>query len=210
MVKKTKAHCNTCLGDRNHEILFTEKTSWSVDEYGMQGDDRYDMLKCCGCDGITLRHTSASTEDPEPTVQYYPPAIFRQQPRWVWDLRGKESHRIRTLLKEIYVGVQNGMKMITTMGVRALVEYVMIESVGDKGSFRKNLTEFADKGFISDKQHEILNAVLEAGHATIHRAYEPSDKDLATCIDIVESMIQDIYVHPGKAAELARRVPKRK
>jgi len=210
MNKNTKAHCNKCLGDRNHEILFIERTSWSNDEYGIRGSDKYEMVKCGGCDSITLRHTSDCSEDPEPSVRYYPPAIFRQQPRWLSDLLGKEGHLIRRLLKEIYAGVQNDMKMITTMGVRALLEYAMINSVGDQGTFRMNIAEFTKKGFISDKQRNILAAVLEAGHATIHRAYEPSDEDLVTCIDIAESVIQSIYVHPGKAAKLAKRVPKRK
>lgn len=125
-------------------------------------------------------------------------------------LSSSEGRLIRKLLKEIYIGVQNDIKMTTTMGVRALVEYSMINSVGDQGTFRKNLAEFAKKGFISDKQRGILAVVLEAGHATIHRAYLPSDEDLATCIDIVESVIQSIYVHPAKADQLAKRVPKRK
>ena len=210
MNKGTKAHCNTCLGDRNHEILFAKEVDWFIDEYGIHGRDRYEMLRCSGCDCITLRHTFDSTEDPEPTVRYYPPAIFRREPEWVANLSAKKGRLMRRLLEEIYVGVQNDMKMITTMGIRALVEYAMIGSVGDQGTFQKNLAEFATKGYISDKQRGILATVLEAGHATIHRAYEPSDEDLATCIDIVESVIQSIYVHPAKAAQLAKRVPKRK
>jgi hypothetical protein len=210
MNKKTKAHCNKCLGDRNHEILFTETTYWSHGESDPSGSNKYEMLKCQGCDSITLRHTSEWSEDPEPSVYYYPPAIFRRQPHWLYDLLGTEGALVRKLLNEIYGGLQNDMKMIATMGVRALMEHVMINSVGDQGTFAKNLTEFAKKGFISDKQRDILTVVLEIGHATMHRAYEPSDKDLTTCIDIAETVIQSIYVHPGKAAELAKRVPKRK
>ncbi|MBM4276828.1 MAG: DUF4145 domain-containing protein [Deltaproteobacteria bacterium] len=210
MNKKTKAHCNQCHGERNHEVLFTEKTSWSEERYGFQGEDKYEMLKCAGYDNVILRHTSWFSEDPEPSVHFYPPAMSRKEPTWLVDISGKSTRFAKSLLKEIYVGVQNGMKMIATMGVRSLMEYVMIDSVGNQGTFGKNLAEFASNGFISDKQRDILDAVLEAGHATTHRAYQPSDEDLATCIDIAENVLQTVYVHPGKAAELKRRVPKRR
>jgi len=85
-----------------------------------------------------------------------------------------------------------------------------IDSVGGQGSFGKNLAEFAEKGFISQRQREILEVVLEAGHATMHRAYQPSNADLGTCVDIAENVLQTVCVHPEKAAELKERVPKRK
>jgi hypothetical protein len=210
MNKRTKAHCNSCVGERNHEVLFTEKTSWSVEEYNIHGDDTYELLKCGGCDSVMLRHTSWFSEDPVPSIHFYPPAMSRKEPVWLSEMHGSSAHFAKTLLKEIYVGVQNGMKMIATMGVRSLMEYVMIDSVGDQGTFGQNLSEFAKKGFISDKQRDILDVVLEAGHARTHRAYKPSDEDLATCIDIAENVLQTVYVHPEKAAELKKRVPKRR
>ena len=211
MNKKTKAHCNTCLGERNHEVLFVETTSWYDDDSDFSGRDQYEMLKCGGCDSVILRHSSWFSEDQpdEPSVDCYPPATYRKDPAWVLDMSGKGAQFARSLLKEIYIGMQNGMKMTVAMGVRSLMEYVMIDSVGDQGSFGKNLAEFANKGFISQKQKDILEVVLEAGHATTHRAYKPSDADLATSVDIAESVLQTVYVHPDKAAELKERVPKR-
>lgn len=209
MTMKTKAHCNRCHGDRNHDILFAEDSKWFDEESEFSGRDRYEMLRCCGCESVILRHTSSFSEDPEPSVTFYPPAMSRREPSWLPDMSGKNARFAKTLLKEIYIGLQNGMIMIATMGVRSLVEYAMIDSVGDQGSFVKNLAEFSTQGYISDKQRKILKAVLEAGHATIHRAYHPSDEDLATCLDIAESVLQTVYVHPEKAAELTKRVPKR-
>ncbi len=210
MNKKTKAHCNECLGSRNHEILFTEKSSWFLEDYGFSGNDTYEMLKCGGCDNIILRHTSLFSENPEPSVYFYPPAMSRKEPKWLNDMSGKNAHLAKQLLKEIYVGLQNNAKLIATMGIRSLLEYAMINSVGDQGTFGRNLSEFANKGFISNKQRDILSAVLEAGHATTHRAFNPSEKDLDTCIDITEHVMQTVYVHPEKAAELKKRIPKRK
>jgi len=199
-----------CQGERNHEVLFTEKTRWANEEQGFVGSDEYKMLKCCGCDSVILRHVSWFSEDPGPSVTFYPPAAPRKEPRWLFNMSGKNAGFARALLREMYVGLQNGMKMIVPMGARALMEAVMIDSVGDKGSFGKNLAAFAEQEYISDKQRVILDALLEAGHAAMHRAYRPSDEDLATCLDIAENVLQTVYVHPDKAAELKRGVLKRK
>ena len=208
---KTKAYCSTCGGECNHDVLFATKTDWSDDECQVYEHHDYEVLKCGGCDRVVMRRTSWFSEAPEPTVQFYPPPMFRRQPRWSLAFRlNPRTKFARQLLDEIYVGIQNGSTMIATMGVRALLEYVMIDSVGDHGTFTKNLTEFKNSGFISEKQLATLKEVLEAGHATMHRSYQPSDADLRTCVDIAESVLQTIYVHPGQAAALSKRVPKRK
>lgn len=209
MSKKTTAHCNQCLGDRNHQILYTDGTSWSRDD-SICGGDSYELLKCCGCDHVVLKHTSWCSEENEPSVCYYPPAMSRKEPQWMYHMSGKGCELAKSLLKEIYVGQQNRTRMIATMGVRALMEHVMISLVKDHGTFAKNLAEFVKRGFISEAQRNVLEKVLDAGHATIHRGYQPSDSDLITCIDIAESVLQNVYVHPKKATDLGRRVPRRR
>jgi hypothetical protein len=82
----TKAHCNDCGGERNHEVLHCEKTSWEDDDHGVWGGDKYETLKCCGCDLIKLRHTSWFSEEEESTVHYFPPSIFRRSPEWFSNL----------------------------------------------------------------------------------------------------------------------------
>ena len=46
--------------------------------------------------------------------------------------------------------------------------------------------------------------------ATIHRSYSPSTEDLHTCMDIAESVVESVYIHPQKANALKKKIPKRK
>ncbi|VVB63546.1 Uncharacterised protein [uncultured archaeon] len=142
-----------------------------------------------------------------PTIRYFPPAISRSRPTWFNEF---DSAYIRGILQEIYVGLQNGTASLATMGIRALLEFVMIQKVGDKGTFTRNLDEFQKQGYISEGQRDILNVVLETGHAAMHRSYVPSQEDLITCMDIAESVIETIYIHPRKAKDLTKKLPKRK
>lgn len=209
---KTKAHCNNCGGDRNHEVLHMEKTSWDDEEQGIWGNDTYEMLRCSGCENIKLRHTSYFSEDENPNITYFPPPIFRQEPRWFLDLwleLGNEEENVHALLKEIYIALQNNQRALAAMGIRALLEHIMISKCGDNGSFARNLEQFEAAGFVSKTQRESLDTILEAGHATIHRSFRPSKDDLITLIDIAESIVEGVYIHGPKVERLKKRIPRR-
>ena len=102
------------------------------------------------------------------------------------------------------------MPALAAMGVRALIEYVMIEHCGDQGSFARNLTTFEAQGYLSKIQREHIGVVLDAGHAAIHRGFTPNAEDLATLLDIAEAMLQVVYLHPESIQHLKTRVPRKR
>lgn len=85
----------------------------------------------------------------------------------------------------------------------------MIDKIGDQGTFAANIEEFEKQGYLSKKQKELVEPVLEAGHASIHRAYIPKTAELVTLVDILENIISVVYVHPQKAANLKKGIPVR-
>lgn len=217
------AHCNKCGGERRHEILHSEtiRDSEIIDgQYSIDWGDCYEMLKCCGCETVALRHQHWFSEDMEPDgrpvihTNYYPPAASRREPRWLNSIddgfNENEQCYIASLLREIYSALHNDARRLAAMGTRALIEQMMIHKVGDQGSFVKNLGKFQSEGFISMKQKEILETILDAGHAAIHRAFHPSREDLETLIDITESLVEVVYAHSDKTKALKSRVPGRK
>ncbi|WP_313331228.1 DUF4145 domain-containing protein [Comamonas sp.] len=105
-------------------------------------------------------------------IDQYPPALARRRPLWVHDLcledflRGQSKYK---LLQELYIGIGVQNWWLTMLGVRSLLEFVMIEKVGDNGTFVKNLHKFLNAGFISKIQLDALEPLIEAGHASTHR-----------------------------------------
>ena len=85
---------------------------------------------------------------------------------------------IPRLMREIYTALHGDCLSLAAMGVRALLESVMIHRVTDDGTFQKNLCDFERQGHITLNQRGVLGATLEAGHASIHRDYAPSHDDL--------------------------------
>src|ERR1035438_3511131 len=228
-LKTTRAHCNKCGGERKHYVLHHEATSWELEddveetsgefvECGIRGGTEYDLIRCCGCETIALRENSWNSEDtdhrgrPEDHIQYYPPAVFRPEPRWLKQFGSMcpGSSFIEELLKEIYVALQNNLRRLAALGIRSLLEHVMIAKVGDHGNFGNNVQAFYDAGFLSPTQLSFLKAVLEAGHATTHRAYEPTEDDLITLMDFAEAIIESVYLHDQRVQQLKKRIPPRR
>jgi hypothetical protein len=127
-------------------------------------------------------------------------------PSWANSLWGADWF-LDGWLKEIYVALQNNSPRLAAMGIRALLEHVMISKVGDQGTFVKHVEAFVGAGYLPAKQAESLSAILDAGHATIHRGWQPSDADINTLLDITESILATVYIHTGQVEALRKKVP---
>ena len=89
--------------------------------------------------------------------------------------------------------------------MRALLELVMIEQVGDSGQIGKNVDVFLEQGNVSKRSQEIFRfQLIEAGHAAMHRGYVPDKADIGVLMQITESLIETIYVNPAKARRLGK------
>jgi hypothetical protein len=85
----------------------------------------------------------------------------------------------------------------------------MIMTVGDHDSFKQNLEEFHERGYISLLQRDAMRATLDVGDAAIHRAFQPSEQDLKLALDIVEGVLAPIFAHKDGADQMADKVPPR-
>jgi Domain of unknown function (DUF4145) len=207
-----QAPCARCRRYTSHNILTSVTTTV---EYL---DERYELLQCGGCNAVSMSHLYLLPVPDEP-VTYYPSPNFRSPPLWFENvlarfLADKEEQKQLSqipydLLHEIYDAVGGGQLRLATMGIRSVIEHVMIAKIGDQGSFAKHLDMFYKGGFISLIQHDTLDALLEAGHATAHRGFHPTEDEVNTLLDILEGVLEAIYIHSSQAQALAKRIPPR-
>jgi len=208
-MKTSRAPCSNCLGETEHNVLHALDRSYEGVDWS------FTLLECAGCKDILLREV-VDVGNPEDTViRYFPSPASRKVPEWVFSMSigmvgGRSAASLGDLFLEIYQAVRGGQFRLAIMGVRALIEQVMIHKVGDKGSFVKNLEAFHQAGYVSLVQRDALNDILDAGHATIHRAYEPKTKDIQIALDITEGIMAAIFVHADAAKKVSERVPARR
>jgi hypothetical protein len=206
--KTTRAPCRLCYRETRHHVLATQVVE-NTEDIEPVGEvwfrNTYEMLQCGGCDIVCLRHTHEWSEDPEPDITYYPPPVSRRMPAW----RHKLPSRLRSLVNEIYVALHADSRRLALMGARTAVDIVLLEKVGDAGSFRQKLIGLEKQGYVGQRSREILDAALDAGSAAAHRGYVPKKEQLESVMDIVENILQAVYILEDAAAELRKTTPQR-
>ncbi len=139
-------------------------------------------------------------------IRYFPPSSARHRPVWAWHL----PQPAQFLLKEIYDALYSEGLRLAVMGARTLVDMAILDKVGDVGTFVEKLKALESKGFISKRNREVLSAALDAGSATAHRGHKFEAAQVHQVMDIVENLLQSIYVLERAAQKIKTATPPRK
>jgi hypothetical protein len=110
-------------------------------------------------------------------------------------------------MDEIYTALAADSRRLATMGARTIIDMVLVDKVGDIGTFGKKLEELEKSGFIARQGREYLAAALDTGNAAAHRGHKPTAEQLNHVMDIVEHVLQSVYVLEDAAAELRKTTP---
>ncbi len=208
---RINAPCARCLRSTYHKILYSVEKE-EDDDAGGTIKGRFRLIECLGCEAISM--AMKTDWDGDIDEQYYPSPITRKRPDWLLQLQigwigDQNFSQLGGLFAEVYEAVRGGQHRLAAMGIRAILETMMIGKVGDQGSFAKNLDAFYENKYISLVQRDAMSDILDAGHAAMHREYKPSETDLKTALDITEGIFSAIFVHTEAARKVASRVPAR-
>ena len=141
----TKAHCNICGGVRSHFIVFEHKEDWREEitddpRDDITGTDRYELLKCAGCGHVVFRHSATHSQNYDDdgklkeVITYSPPKQVRKKLSLLSTVAGGIQFVMKDvmsdLLDEIYIALHSECPRIAAMGIRALIEHLIIDKVG--------------------------------------------------------------------------------
>jgi Domain of unknown function (DUF4145) len=171
-MERMTAPCSDCLRETDQKVLHQV-----VHTLGDSNHEVYRLLECAGCHKISMSHLSFYDDFVRRCTKqrYYPSRAMRKLPSWQSKLPfGAE------LFEEIYDAVGGAQYRLAVMGIRALLEQVMISCVRDQGTFERTLNSFCEQGYISIKQRDAMSDILDAGHATTHRQFSPNEREVST------------------------------
>src|SRR5260370_10816818 len=206
--KVVQAPCSSCVRKTKHEVVFEKSQQ---DEETL---DTYVLMSCGGWSTGSMGLQRRWIEDGSVDHRYYPSPVSRKMPSWMflWSIglgRNRGDAAIGAVLMEVFQAVDGGQYRLAAMGIRALLEQVMIQKVGDLPTFDQKLDEFQKQGYISAIQRDAMRATLDVGDAAMHRAFLPTEQDLTLALDIVEGILAPIYDHRTEAERMADKVPPR-
>ena len=213
--------CNNCGRKTKHFIRAEHIKTEHDDNERVSLTHRLLIIECCGCEHLALVKMTHFSEDVdyghhpasgEPMMMpnwdeaIYPPVTYRPPPSWFEDL---PDPTLRQISDEIYKSLQTESHYLATFGSRTLIDRLIVLTVGDKGSFEKGIAALLDEGKISQHERQILEPVVQAGHAAAHRGWAPTKEQLKIILDTVEGLIHRLLVQPKLAEELEEAVPNR-
>lgn len=217
--KVVKAHCNHCNGERKAFVRATHTVNDGDGE--VSWSDTYDVLECCGCGKMNVRHEYWFSEwdsiqqdshgnmymEPGIETTYWPPPIKRQKPKWSSEI---SDEVLRTLFDELYVALASDLLVLSTIGARTVFDRASFLQVGDPpGGFAGKMQEMQDAGHISDKEKDSLEAMTDAGNASAHRGYSPTFDQLTAIVDILENYIERTFILGAATDALKQSTPPR-
>lgn len=102
------------------------------------------------------------------------------------------------------------MLFLSCSGARTILDKILLETVGDAGTFSQKIDKMIDKDFISDSEKEILSTLIDAGSASIHRGWKPSFNQIIDIFDSIESIFYRLFILPKITGKLKQNIPPRK
>lgn len=207
------SHCNECGHETKHDVLYIaeRQRSYGDDHYPVDVGSQWKLLQCRGCEDVSLKRLDwCSEDDPydgpnRPT--YFPPRVSRRKPVWIDRLDAPGSYL--ELLDEIYTALHADSRRLAMMGVRALIDLVVVSEVEDLGNFKRGLDALVAKNLISERDRDVVDAAVNAGHASAHRGHKASSDDVNIVIDIVERLLQTELL-TSQARVLRENTPERR
>ncbi len=125
--------------------------------------------------------------------------ISRKKPEWLNELPSD----IKSVLSEVYIALHAESRYLATVGPRTVLDLLIVDKIGDSGSFKQKIKKLEDGGHITHAEAELIEAVIEAGSASAHRGYAPDTDSLNHVMDTLESMLDKLYIAEGRQKRLA-------
>ena len=209
----TRSHCNRCAIETKHRVLTVREIADSeeLEDYGeIRWVDSYELLECCGCESVSMRHTYSFEPTRERTTTLYPPQVKRRRPSWFQKPPfGELPDGIVSVMDQVYRALDINSRTLALMGTRTVIDMLLVDKVGDRGTFGEKLDALVENGNIGQRNRQFLESALDAGNAATHRGYQPATADVDAVIDIVENLLQASYHLESLSERLKDATPKR-
>lgn len=207
----------TCPGKTQHKILQSIKQDWEErGGYGIDGFVRYQIIHCEGCETISFRQESYFSEEdydggalPE---TLYPERIKHESIATVERCDVPDS--IKGIYKETIDAFCADFYILCAIGIRSVLEAICDEQeqmLGCEGyDLYKKIANLTKHNVITKSNSDILHQLRFLGNEAVHERLKPEKIELESALEIINHMIESLYVMPKKIKQIKTRQHKNK
>lgn len=226
-----KVYCAGCKRHTNHNIINSYREQSRPEQEEFQWYHEYYIVQCAGCDKIAFAEKFGDSDTwdyegdqqvwvdeyrvypEEPVLDFYPPYYIEHKKSYF-----HVPHQIHELYSQIVDAHNRTASLLTTIGIRTIIEAICIDLKIEKGTLfvdktskRLNKKEepivspslegkiygLFENGHISWDQAAILQRIRDIGNTAVHEIKTPSIYDLKSIIDIIEHILTNVYEIKG-------------
>lgn len=216
-----QAECPYCDKTTNCIVIAQEVAS-NYTDHDLACDIFYNMLKCQGCGNVFFLRAVRDYTDfdydengnmlAKIHADYFPISESKKYKihcpnndtvKALTD-NDLESSYIKPLYLQISRALNEGYNILAAIGMRSLINAVSIDKADGtiENSFSANLDLLTEKGCIAPKQNNILKKIINIGNKATHRNNIPSEDLLATCMNVIDHILEGIYVQPKRYSQM--------
>src|ERR1700686_2440867 len=200
--------CEKCGQETSHAVLCGILSTDSSPHDDVHVGTEYLVVQCMGCRIVSFCEESWSSEldDPETgqaaiSRSLFPPRIVGRPPlRDVWCLPGQ----IRQVYDETRAAIIAHLPVLAGIGIRAIIETVCKEKNATGKNLKEKINSLADLRLIAKREGEILHSLRFMGNAAAHETKAHSSEELNTGFDIVEHLLNTVYLLERQQYRLQR------
>jgi hypothetical protein len=190
--------CQTCGTETAHVHI----AGVSSEDCSPDGDvhvwDTYAVMQCRGCKTVSFMHTFGNSEDYDPetgqttdSLLLYPSRIQgRPVLRDVWSL----PTQIKQIYEETRKSIIEDLPILAGIGIRAIIETVCKEQAAEGKNLKLKIEKLSSMQLIARTEANILHSLRFMGNAAAHETKAHSSQELNTAFDIVEHLLNTVYL----------------
>ena len=201
--------CPDCDRNTRHKVLAQTCGHWEYAEGAVDVYKNFKIVQCQGCLTISFCETHCCSEEmdyddngnlfyPE-SKKYYPNRITG---RSVMREANLLPHGVYLIYEEAHSALCAQLSVLSGLGIRAIVEAVCKDKEMVGRNLQEKIDALAQQGLVTAAGAGILHNLRFMGNASAHEIRTHSQKELNAAFDVIEYLLQGVYVLPRQAAHL--------
>ncbi len=201
------ANCRDCGRITKHDLLL----SHDVERNDIDFPDKqeWQVLRCRGCETCGFRYVYHDymdvyeSPDGDQThrreIDLYPAVIGNHKKLDNEWLLPKVIRKVHYQTLAAYGAKSH---VLASIGLRATIEAVCVELRVTGSSLEKRIDKLFKEGHVSNVDKKRLHAIRFLGNDAAHAVVEPEEQDLRVALDIVENLLNSVFILAKRAKSL--------
>jgi Domain of unknown function (DUF4145) len=205
--------CSSCHIDTRHKVLaetdlHLRDSSGTLDLWIQK-----QIIQCQGCLTVSFSKVSQFSEDiehdPETGHEFIPEERTFYPRRIVGRSMLQDAHHlprgVNSIYEEAHEALCADLRIMAGFGLRAIVEAICKDKSMSGRNLQKKIESLAESGHITASGTEILHSLRFMGNEAAHDMKAHTLKELNAGFDVVEYLLQGVYILPKQAENLPNR-----